>query len=641
MAILNNKKIRLQIFLLVCTCLGLSAQEYPASTIPDSLKKDAVAVVRNYTAHFEQSDKNSGIYKETSVITILNEKGDAYADFSFQGDKFRTLSSFSGIIRDVEGNIKKKIKKGDLLVSSINNDASVLISDNFSASYECKFGSYPYTVEYTFEEKWKNGILSYYPFMPIIGYEQALENASYTIEIPSSENLRYRSNFDCNIVEKEENGKKMYVMSAANMSAIPYEPSAPPANEVLPRLLAAPTDFCYDSFCGNMVDWKNYGMWIYNLTKDKNALPPDFAEKLSDMVKDAKDDKEKVRILYKFMVDNTRYVNVKLGIGGYRPIDATTVNRTKFGDCKGLSNYMKAMLDAVGIPSNYVVISAGNRNRALYKDFPNFQQLNHAILLVPLKNDSVWLECTSSTPFGYVHRSIAGQEALVITEQGGTVCRLPAYDDIQNLEMTKLTIDVKDDGSAAGEISIVNQASDYEACIGVLKSKDRDNYVKFLNQSVQFPRVQYDNITTSENDSDMPSATFAANFTAPDFVGKTASRYFLPVCPLKKSNFVAYSASIRKQDIYFSSGYTEVDSITFNIPASYVIESLPKNVEEKSSFGNFKASVIQDGNKIIYIQNIDMFSGRFEKEKYKEFKNFLVTITSAMNKKIVIKKVAI
>lgn len=84
-----------------------------------------------------------------------------------------------------------------------------------------------------------------------------------------------------------------------------------------------------------------------------------------------------------------------------QPIAAADVNRTGFGDCKGLSNYMRAMLTELGIPSVYTVISTTNRR--LLADFASANQNNHVILQVPLPNDTLWLECTNPTlPLGYV-----------------------------------------------------------------------------------------------------------------------------------------------------------------------------------------------------------------------------------------------
>lgn len=52
--------------------------------------------------------------------------------------------------------------------------------------------------------------------------------------------------------------------------------------------------------------------------------------------------------------------------------------------------------------------------------------MNHAILQVPLPEDTLWLECTNpQLPFGYVHSGIAGHDALLITKKEGLCAACP------------------------------------------------------------------------------------------------------------------------------------------------------------------------------------------------------------------------
>lgn len=632
------KKIYVIIICILFPSLNIFANEYAINNIPDSLKTDAYAVVRNLSATFTQKNKNEGLYKETKVITVLSAKGDDFADFSYTGDKFRELTSFSGIIRNASGEIIKKIKKGDLTSSNIDLDMNTLITEHSSLFYEYKSPNYPFTVEYTYEEKRKNGMISYPPFAPMDWYNESVEKANYTIEIPKDYELRHKSNYDHNLEKLESLTSEIYNISVSNLKAIQREAFAPSDfKEVFPINLFAPSDFCYDSFCGNMSDWKNYGLWLTGLQKDRDTLPAEFIEKIKLMTKDAKDEREKVKILYEYLQNNTRYVNISLGIGGYRSMEASSVYKTGFGDCKALSNYMGAMLKAIDIPSHYCPIST--KEKVLFSSFPNFNQANHVILLVPLTNDSIWLECTSQTlPFGYVHQSIAGHDALVVSDDGGKLHRLPSYTDKQNLKESKLTLNISEDGNANGKIEFSDHVFRYENWEGKLKTLNRDLNLKYLNSNIKFPKVQYGEIAIANNKSDLPSSNIKASFEASDYANKTGNRLFIPLCPLSKISSGLFTSSTRKADILFETGFSDKDTIVFNIPETYIPESLPKNIKLDTPYGSFETIIKQEGNQITYTQDIDVYSGRYSSSEYKEIKDFFSQISTAVKRKLVIKK---
>lgn len=603
----------------------------------DSLSKNAVAIVENIESSFIQSDINNAIYKEVKTVTVLNKQGDKYANFYITGDKFRELKDFSGIIKNSSGAIIKKIGKKDLIISSISQH---MATDMYSIIYECKVPTYPYTVEYSYQEKWKNGIIFYPPFAPIEGYLESVRNASYTIEVPANMNLRCNINFDCNSKDEIIGDKHVYSFSVKNIKAIDTEPLSPSFRDIYPRALVAPSDFCYDSECGNMTDWKGYGTWLAGLLKGRDILPEDISSNLKNLVKDAKSEKEKVEILYKYLQDNSRYVSIQLGIGGFQPMAASAVTKSGFGDCKGLSNVMKAMLNSVGITSNYCEIYLGQRKH-FTKDFSNINETNHAILLVPLKNDSIWLECTSQTlPFGYIHDDIAGHDVLVVTDEGeGKICQVPAYSDQQNKKYSNLIINITEDGATNGKMNFTQHLHGYASNVHYMTSNDQDRINKYINKNVKLSKIQVSDIQVTEDKSALPSCILKANFSAENFVNKTGTRLFIPICPLNKEYYNIFSAAIRKQDIQINNGFSESDSITINIPESYTIESLPKDVSIETEFGILATGIKLDGNKLIYTQNIDIFTGKYDKEKYNKIKSFFEEINKATNRKLVLKKI--
>ena len=166
------------------------------------------------------------------------------------------------------------------------------------------------------------------------------------------------------------------------------------------------------------------------------------------------------KIIYKFVQEKTRYISVQVDIGGWQPITANKVDEVSYGDCKGLTNYTKALLDVVGVKSHHVILYASN-NRNVDKNFTVLQG-NHMILNIPNEGDDIWLECTSQTiPFGFLGDFTDDRDVLVITPEGGIIKRTPAYINDNNLQILKADINLLPNGNIIATLEKKSYGSQY------------------------------------------------------------------------------------------------------------------------------------------------------------------------------------
>lgn len=611
-------------------------QDYAVNTIPDSLKKNANVIIRDLVSTYSQSDTKNATYTVKKVTTVLNRMGDKYAHFYTSTDKFSDLTKFSGTLRDASGKVIKKIKKGDLLYSSLEFDS--FTTGSFNIVYECQSPSYPYTIEYDYEIKYRNGILGYPPFCPVTGANLAVEKASYKLEAPENSKVRYYSNCSFKVNKSSSNTKDIYEIHETSIPAIEEETWQPKRKDLYAMVTFAPSDFCYDSHCGNMNNWDNYGKWVYELLQGRDVLPNDLTALLTEITNNAKNDREKVKIIYEYLQKNTRYISVQLGIGGFQPETATNVAKTRMGDCKGLTNLMKAMLKAVNIESNYCEIYSGKERRYLYESFPSMSQTNHAILLVPLQSDSIWLECTSSTvPFGFVHSNIADHDALVVTINGGKICHIPAYNNEKYISKTQMTLSLEEDGFAKGDLQIEG-SMDHAVFASYLKEQSRDNQLKYLSAEVKMPNVRFENIDITYTPSEQPKSLISTSFEASNITNKTGSRLFLRAYPLDKGNFRRFGSAKRIHDIEIPQQYIQNDQIKYILPEGYSAESLPTDINIENEFGRFTRKLSVENNTIHSEVLIDIKSGKYDKSTYEDLKSFLSKIDSALSTRLVFKK---
>jgi hypothetical protein len=121
-----------------------------------------------------------------------------------------------------------------------------------------------------------------------------------------------------------------------------------------------------------------------------------------------------------------------------------------YGDCKALTNFMKSLLDYAGIESYYTTVQSGRQPGEILREIPS-QQFNHAVLTVPLGNDTLWLENTSnSNPFGYAGTSIRNRTALLVDHGRSRLIRIPALreDEVRESRRIEYMLDIAGNAEA-------------------------------------------------------------------------------------------------------------------------------------------------------------------------------------------------
>lgn len=632
------KKLFLSYGLLMLSILCFPANDKPELSIlqiPDSLKKNAYAVIRYSNTEFEYKSEINGIERREISISVLNKKGADFAAFRCSCDKFRELNGFSGKLFDAEGKLLRKFKISDVSSTEYSQE---LASDAKLYYLDCDLPTYPVTIVYEYEIAWKNGILVFPPFHPQYAHNLSVEKADYKLYLPDNTSYRKKEiNFATNPKQLSLKGTSCYEWEVKNLSAIEQEDLDPDIDTYVPLLYLSPEKFVYDGVPGIITDWKSMGQWEKTLLEGRNILPENIKNQIIEITKHATSDREKVRILYDYLGKTTRYVSIQLGIGGYQPIPAAEVCKTGFGDCKALSNYMQSMLAVIGIKSNYTCIRMDRQDKKLYPDYANFNQMNHVILQVPLTNDTLWLECTNPrVPFGFIHNGISGHEALVNYADGGKIEKLPDYPDSLNVEKNCINVSLDESGSASVTMNKKCEAKIYDNYDWLPLAKSNEQADK-LREEIKLPSVSIGSIQIKENKSTQPNLAIDYSWTTPIYGTKTGNRLFVPVNPYR-SIYDGLKKGKRSHDISIISGYKDIDSIIITLPKGYEIESIPASIQLKTQFGNFESTLKSDSTKIFITHSLFILSGDYNVSVYTDLVSFFEKISSTYKSKIILRK---
>ena len=362
-------------------CLTVSGQEalYSLAGIPDAFKTKASVIVHVNDIDLKVESFDKSVLSVHKVFTVLNDEGKQALLFNEYTSKNISLESAEIKVYDINGKLKEKHKKKEMTTTAIGEG---LIDDGYVTYYDITTSSYPVTIEFNYEQKFKSTLTM--PDYRFISSGEAVLESNFTARVPAEIGLRYKAfNTSIKPAISDDGNYKLYKWKVKDLAPIEYEEGAVSAKNKYPYIALVADNFSHYGFRGDLSSWKNFGLWIRDLYKDLDILPADRQQFFSQLVKDASTDKEKIRRIYDYLQHNFRYVSIQLGIGGLRPFSAEFTDQKKYGDCKALSNYMRAALKSVGIKSYVAIINASYNEIPVDVDFP-CNEFNHVISNISL-----------------------------------------------------------------------------------------------------------------------------------------------------------------------------------------------------------------------------------------------------------------
>ena len=610
--------------LLLLSCGLLAAQEkYNAIVLED-------------TETFTMSSATSGSLQVVRSVRVFNDSGLEEAVFQEYTDQFHSLSSFKGTL-ERDGAKPLKIKKEDLVMVSV---ASGLAEDGFVNGYQPN-ATYPFTVTYEYTMTYKKGIASFPTFLPVSEEKVKLEKGSYTLQVPSGTAVKTVYS-KAGELRKEEGKADIYRWEIPVFEGFTDEMLMPSWREIVPYVFACPADFTYAGVTGSQGTWEDVGAWVYGLKQGTNDLPEAFRGQLKDMTASAGSDLEKIRILYDYLREHTRYVSIQLGIGGYKPFPASQVQKSGFGDCKGLSNLMQSMLEAVGIPSYTTLV---NTNRAdFFPGYSGIGQMNHVMLCVPLpeKKDTLWLECTNpAVPLGYRHEDVAGHQVVITTPDGGIPTRVASYDDALSRTIFEVDVELAADGSAKATAKRSLYLDDTESWMNIRDWKP-DTRRSRLTSGLSVQPQDVTLVGVRDNFRDYAGPDFCPwmqvdyTFDTRQYANSGKDRLFVPVNPHPKG--VTLARGKRQNDLVCKRGFMLRDCIRIHLPEGYTLENVPAPVSLDAEWGTFTATYEVEGDTVRIVQEFTQKRFREPADRFEDFRTYIRAVNKAYQANLVLVK---
>ena len=608
-------------FFIFCLLLNfaLAAQTIPTvRDLPENLTKDAHTLIYDSQRHFAVANPAEAVYTVHEVVTVLNDAS-PYQRIYVGYDDHARVTDFAATIYDAGGKKVDKLKRQDAADASAVSGGTIYSDSRYLALTTAQ-PRFPYTIDYTYTKRY-SGIQSY-PDFNVQDYGTGVVRAAFGISVPADQEVHHRAlNIDCAPTVTEADGQRHYRWTATELVPIAAEADGPGAAEVLPMVLTAPSRFRIDDYTGSMSGWTAFGEFIYRINEGRSELSAAMKREVATLTADAPTPAEKVSRLYRYVQQNMRYVSVQLGIGGWQTYPADYVEANRYGDCKALSYFTRALLQEAGIEALPVLVAAGERPGFEVDASFTVPYFNHMILYVP--GVDYWLECTSkSAPPNYLGTFTADRNVLLIRPTGGELSRTPPVKAADNRTHHRATVELTDAGAATLTNRLTATGPAQQAFRDRAFYQSDKELQDWYTRQTELPGLRGYRRFELTVDKDQPNAELTYTAELDSYGSRNGSRLFLPLNVFSVAAELPPAAEARRQPYVRPYGSEERDSITFFLPVGATAESLPGPQSLDSPYGTYRADVSVDDNRLLYTRTLTVPAATVPVADYPAYREF-------------------
>lgn len=632
------KRILLNAFL-IGSCLQINAQKkinVSFTDVPKDFFENTNKVIVNRTENNEILSQTTLKKRVSETNWVSNEKGLNDLDLSIVYDKLSKIRNLELKIYNTNGDLVKTYKEKDFTDVSLADGFSVLTDDRMKSLTPSYF-NYPFYVKFDYEID-EESTIRIPAFAPIQSSDDRVVQASYLLTYPKEFSIKRTEKNLTNYKVIAEQNQNSISYKVSNIIAPEYEDFNARYFDLLPVARFSNNMFSLGNVKGKADNWNEFGVWYYdNLLKGLDQLPETTVAKMKDLTKDAKADVEKAQIVFEYVQNNTRYISVQVGLGGWKPFPAKDVDRLGYGDCKALTNYTKSLLESVGVKSYYTIIHASERIRDIDESNISLQG-NHALLTLPTKDGNLFLECTSQKiPFGYLGSSTENRKALVIKQDGAYFVDTHSTKEDKNVLKANFIVDLTNLQKVKTKVNFENKGSFYNNVYS-LDSNDKKEINKYVKNV--FSGLKDVNVIDYKFDNDKVGYVFNEEINLETaFIGtKMGNDYMVSV-----NSFFPVAYSIKKYKNR-QTGFSITRGKTINLQTEFVLSSdisvefLPESKTVESKFGKHVLKINKSNEKIVIEENFILKSGDYTKEDYSLYEKFISDVVQNNNSKLILSK---
>ena len=378
----------------------------------------------------------------------------------------------------------------------------------------------------------------------------------------------------------------------------------------------------------NLYDW--YKTLVGNTSNNTQILEP-----LVEDLTEGKSDPEKIRSIYYWVQDNIKYVAFEDGIMGFKPDDAQSVYQKKYGDCKGMANLLKNMLNIAGFDAR---LSWLGTNHIPYSyEIPSLVVDNHMICSILKDDDIIFLDPTAKyNDFGYIPGHIQGKEIMIEAGDDYIISEIPVEKHEQNFESVNVSMHIRDgELKTKGTVFLEGDSKQYFLyAINNLWVEFKDRFTrKFIAQNANPKDFDF---TVSEAHRD---STVSIDFinTSDGLINEYGEELYVQM-DIRNELTEMKLDDKRKTHYYFGSRKHIVSRNELTIPEGYQATYIPESIQIEEDQFSMLLQYEVNAQKVTYSKEITVHNAILSPEHFSKWNEAIDRISEFYRNPIILSK---
>lgn len=438
-------------------------------------------------------------------------------------------------------------------------------------------------------------------------------------------------------VKQEKNDVTLYSFEITDLEGTTKERDAPGHSHIYPHILVLSKSYTIKGKQTMLFNSaKDLYAWYRSLITSMDDDPKTLNGIVEELLAGKDTDVDKIKSIYYWVQDNIRYIAFEDGIAGFQPDLCQNVYNNKYGDCKGMANLTKQMLNIAGYDARLTWI--GTKRIAYDYSLPTMAVDNHMICTVILNGQQYFLDPTEKFgSFNEYAGRIEGKQVMIEDGENFILSSVPKMAPEKNAKVVKNKLSIQDE-DLIGTVSRKYTGESKAYILYQVNHQESSGLDESLNNFItrRDKNLIVNDLKTSDFKDRDDVLTMDYQIVQKNSVAKFGEEIYLDLDFYKE--YSHYDFKDRKVAYMFPHKSDIQIEIELEIPDGYNVQEIPSDFKKENDIYTFNMGFVQNGNKLIYKKRITIKKDQLPKKSISDWNSTIKELNDFYKEQVVLHK---